>query len=206
MTTTFLPFSMSTKLPGFQDAVHDAQQSFRRILEALSQPGTMQTITAEIVPPQSLMPASAVICLTLFDLEVTVWLQSSLDGDAYHWLLFHTGCHFVSHPGEAHFALINDSKQCPNLADFHQGTAEYPEASTTVLIQVPSLTAGNTVQLHGPGINEQVQISPQVPAHFWPQWQQNVAAYPLGVDVVLICNRQLLGLPRTTQIQAPMLA
>jgi len=196
---------MPTSLPGFQDPVHDAQRGFRQVLIALSRPGLPQAIAAELTPPPGLMPATAALCLTLIDLEVTVWLQPALGAAVQDWLLFHTGCRFVARPGKSDFAVIGDRLSCPSLADFNPGTSEYPEASTTVLMQVPSLQGGDPMQLHGPGIQDRLAIAPQVAPDFWSQWQQNVVGYPLGVDVILASDRTVIGLPRTARpLDAPV--
>lgn len=190
---------MPTTLPGFADPVHDAQHSFRQILGALARPGLVQAVVAEVPTPLGLTMATAAACLTLLDLEVIVWLPPGLDPSVRQWLVFHTGCRFTDQPGEADFAIVTAPTQGLDLAAFNPGTSEYPEASTTVLLQVPDLTNGEPVQLQGPGIRGQIEIAPQVLPSFWPQWQRNTAGYPLGVDVILTGDRALMGLPRTAR-------
>lgn len=191
---------MPTILPGFQDTVHDAQQSFRQILAALARPGQVQKIGTEVPAPPGLMCATAAAALTLLDLEITVWLQPGFDHGVPQWLVFHTGCRMIDLPAQADFAMVGDASRCPELAAFHQGQDEHPEASTTVLVQVPALTGGEVVQLQGPGIDGKVTVAPQVAAEFWHQWRQNTRRYPLGVDVLLLSGPNLLGLPRTARI------
>jgi len=190
---------MAISLPGFQDIVHEAQTTFRTLLEALAHPGRACTIPISITPPEGMSPACAAACLTLLDLEAQVWLQPGLEMEP--WLRFHTGCRFTIDPQQAMFAVIWDVNGLPNLQAFNSGTAEYPEASTTLLIQVESLIDGEPVVLQGPGILGECEIAPQLPPHFWQQWISNHQAYPLGVDVFLFDHTQVMGLPRTTQIQ-----
>lgn len=193
---------MSTTLPGFRDRIHDAQQSFRHILAAFTRPGLVQALDVALCSPTGMMSATAAACLTLLDLEVTVWLQPGWEVEVRQWLLFHTGCRFAVQPEDSDFAIVFDANTCPALDSFHLGHSEYPEASTTVFLQVPNLNKGAPVHLQGPGIQGQRLISPQVPASFWPQWQQNTDRYPLGVDVILISDRAVMGLPRTAHMQA----
>jgi alpha-D-ribose 1-methylphosphonate 5-triphosphate synthase subunit PhnH len=190
---------MVISLPGFQDAVHEAQITFRTLLEALAQPGRACTIPTSLTPPKGMSSACAAACLTLLDLETQVWLQAGLEMES--WLRFHTGCRFTTDPLQANFAVIWDVGELPNLQAFHPGTAEYPEASTTLLIQVERLVEGEAVVLQGSGILGERAIAPQLPAHFWQQWISNHQTYPLGVDVFLFDQTQVMGLPRTTQIQ-----
>ncbi|MEM9165006.1 MAG: phosphonate C-P lyase system protein PhnH, partial [Cyanobacteria bacterium P01_F01_bin.4] len=79
------------------------------------------------------------------------------------------------------------------------GSATDPEASATMLIQIEGLTGSTPVEIGGPGIQETIIISPQLPSTFWQQWQHNHQQYPLGVDVFLFADDAVLGLPRTSQ-------
>lgn len=187
---------MLTQLPGFQDPVHDAQRTFRSLLAALARPSIPQQ-TASLTPPQGLEPACAAACLTLLDLETTVWLQPGIAASVRDWLLFHTGCQFTDQPAAATFALIADPTTAPPLDAYSWGTPEYPEASTSLLIQVPALTGGSPRHLLGPGILERVAIALPLPDAFWEQWQAMTQAYPLGLDVWCFHHRDLVGLPRT---------
>ncbi len=93
------------QLPGFKDPIHDAQTTFRSLLEALANPGSKCQITASLKAPVGLSPACAAACLTLLDLETQVWLQPTLEEDVKNWLLFHTGCRFTTEPQTANFAI-----------------------------------------------------------------------------------------------------
>lgn len=191
---------MVTATPGFQDAVHDAQMTFRTLLKALAHPGCSCRIPSSITPPGKVFSACAAACLTLLDLETRVWLQPELEIES--WLRFHTGCQFTEDPRQANFAVIWDVTRSPDLQAFNPGTAEYPEVSTTLLIQVKHLVDGEAVVLQGPGILGERTIAPQLPAQFWQQWISNHQAYPLGVDVFLFNQAQVIGLPRTVEVKA----
>lgn len=187
---------MLTQLPGFKNLTHDSQQTFRALLNALSRPGTVQD-TVDITPPKGLVPSCAAAALTLFDLETAVWLQPGLSKDARGWLLFHTGCQFTDHPQAADFALVWDVNALPKLSSFNWGTPEYPESSTSLLLQLSALSGGNPVTLKGPGILEEVSVEMPLSTAFWQQWQAMTAQYPLGLDSWYFSGHQVLGLPRT---------
>lgn len=189
----------TTQLPSFTDPVHDAQQTFRALLEALSRPGIPQT-TAPVISPEGLTTSCAAACLMLLDLETTVWLQPGTSEAVQSWLLFHTGCRFTDQPQTADFAVINNVETMPQLDQFSWGTAAYPEASTSLLIQLPSLQGQRSITLRGPGILATITI--QVPSNqdFWQQWQEMTAAHPLGLDAWCFADNQALGLPRTARI------
>lgn len=192
---------MTVQLPGLADRVHDAQTSFRALLDALSHPGQPQTIEPFLTPPGDLNPACAIAGLTLLDLETEVWLSPEFPPEVGRWLVFHSGCRLGSEPGTADFAIIRDIAELPDLSQFNPGTAEEPETAATLLIQVPSLRGGEAVTLTGPGILGECRIDLPVPPKFWVQWRENVRQYPQGIDIFLFSDREVVGLPRTAQLK-----
>lgn len=188
-------------LPGFQDPVHEAQQTFRALLNALARPGWPQA-TARVTAPAGLTAACAAACLTLFDLETRVWLQSGIPEAAHAWLRFHTGCQVTQQSQAADFAIIKDAATMPPLDAFRWGTAAYPEASTSLLIQLPALMGPTTVTLQGPGIQGAIALQTPLSQDFWQQWQAMTASYPLGLDVWCLAAQQVVGLPRTVRLTA----
>lgn len=185
---------------GFADPVHDAQTAFRRVLDALSRPGRRFVLGAA-VPGLTLGPAMAHLLLALTDDDTQVWWQRD-EGAAPDWLRFHTGAGRAAVPPEAAFAVILDAATLPPLDSFAPGSAQAPEGSATLLVEVPSLDDGPAVEWRGPGIqNMQTVRIAGLPDHFWTQWQANHAAFPQGVDIVFTCADKALGLPRTTRVR-----
>ena len=113
-------------------------------------------------------------------------------------LRFHCGCPLAGGPGDARFAVIAAPGSMPPLSAFHAGSDQYPDRSATVLIQVPSFDDGPRVRLSGPGIKDQAALTVTgLPQDFWQQWAANGQLFPTGVDVILSCGAELVGLPRT---------
>ncbi|MEM6453033.1 MAG: phosphonate C-P lyase system protein PhnH [Cyanobacteria bacterium P01_D01_bin.105] len=199
----------ATTLPGFKNAVHEAQRTFKSLLEALSHPAQPYSPNVNITPPAGLTPLCAAACLTLIDLETVVWLQPSLSTDVQNWLRFHTGCRFTQDPNSATFAVIETFSSEITLQGFNWGSAEQPEQSTTLLIQVKDIGSNEAVGspkiaspkvLSGPGILGKISFVPTLPETFWAQWPQNNAAYPRGLDCFLFTSDSVVGLPRTTYL------
>jgi alpha-D-ribose 1-methylphosphonate 5-triphosphate synthase subunit PhnH len=195
---------MTVQQPGFSQPITEAQQTFRELLAALSQPAQPRTLPVSLQPPAGLMGECAVAGLTLLDLETQIWLQPGFSPQVREWLLFHTGCRFSDSPQTADFALIGDPATMPELSLFCPGTAIDPERSTTLFVQLPSFANTSdspTVSCTGPGILHPCQVSlAGMPSDFWQQWQQNTRTYPLGVDIFFFSERQVMGFPRTTQV------
>ncbi len=196
-------------VPGFADPALGAQCAFRAILDAMSRPGMIKAIETasghQAAAPGLLNEAAFVTALTLMDFETPVWLDSGLADDqaVVDALRFHCGCPITHEKAGASFALINSAETAPPLADFHQGTPEYPDRSATVVIQVPSLQEGGALRLQGPGIKGETRLDVGgLPSAFWQAWQANHRRYPLGVDLVLTAGHQLVALPRSIHVEA----
>jgi alpha-D-ribose 1-methylphosphonate 5-triphosphate synthase subunit PhnH len=185
---------------GLSDGVHDAQQAFRAVLDALARPGQVRVI-GPALPGVALGGAMARLLLSLSDDDTPVWWQSEGAG-LPHWLRFHVGAPVANAPDTASFAVLTDLGHGLNLADFAAGTAAGPEFSTTLLIELPSLTDGPVLAWHGPGIQTEQRVGLQgLPLDFWTQWQANHATFPQGVDIIFACGDNALGLPRTTRVR-----
>lgn len=185
---------------GFADPVHDAQTAFRRALEALSRPGRCFAL-GRPVEGLALGAAMAHLLLALTDDDTPVWWQQD-DGRSSDWLRFHTGAGLAATTQEAAFAVLIDAGNMPALGSFAPGSAEAPERSATLLVEVPSLETGPAVEWRGPGIQDKQTVCiAGLPDNFWTQWQTNHAAFPQGVDIVFTCGGFALGLPRTTRVR-----
>jgi alpha-D-ribose 1-methylphosphonate 5-triphosphate synthase subunit PhnH len=186
--------------PGFADPVHDAQGVFRAVLQALSRPGQVLLLQPHAAVA-TLGSAMAQVLLCLTDDDTPVWWQVQ-DDAATQWLRFHTGAPIAQNPNTAAFAVSLSASGLPTLATFAAGSADAPEHSTTVLLEVPSLETGPAVEWQGPGIADvQVVRIAGLPDGFWTQWQGNHAVFPQGVDIVFTCGNAVLALPRTTRVR-----
>lgn len=183
--------------PGFADPVLHAQQSFRLLLEAMSRPGTLTDLTCPLEPPAPFGPATAAAALTLFDAETRIWLdETARSDDVAAFLRFHCGCPLTERPEEADFAVC--LRWPEDFGLFAQGEPEYPDRSTTLLLQLDSLSGDGPFLLRGPGIAETARLglSP-CPADFAERWAANRAGFPLGIDLILTADRSFCGLPRS---------
>lgn len=186
---------------GFQQPALEAQRIYRRLLDAMARPGRIQDLSEAPEPPSGLFRSSAGVALTLFDFETRVWLDPALrGGDSEAWLRFHCGCPFTDLGSTAAFALVTDVADMPPLDAFDGGDVRYPDRSTTLVVQLPSLVGGKVVRLAGPGIDGRIDVAPAgLPEHFWEQIEANHADFQLGVDVLLVDEERVLGLPRSAR-------
>lgn len=186
----------------FADPVFESQAAFRAILGAMARPGAILACGEGLAPPAPLSPAAAAAILALADFETPLWIAPSLlAGEIASYLKFHTGAPFAASPGKAAFALIDAAADPLRLADFAQGTQDYPDRSTTVVVQLSSLSNGPRLTLAGPGIRGEktVALGP-LPEGFSEQWRTNQAAFPLGVDCILAGAAEVAALPRSVRL------
>lgn len=202
--TTPSSFGNDALTGGFTDPVFDAQTVFKMMMDAMARPGTLQAVVADIAPPAPLGIAAGAIGLALCDHDTPVWLSTSLGRSSLpEWLSFHTGAPIIPERLEAMFAFIEAGMALSSFNQFGIGTQEYPDRSTTLVLEIESLEGGKELALSGPGINGVNMIAPiGLPEAFLRIWTDNRGLFPRGVDLVLTAGRQFLCLPRTTKITA----
>ena len=190
---------------GFADKVLSAQSTFRSVMDAMARPGSVQRIAASTGAPPPVMRGTAAIALTLFDHDTPVWLDATMSGtsDVTKWLKFHTGAPVIADAAICSFALIGDPSALPALDRFAFGSNEYPDRSTTLILQVGSLTEGSLFELRGPGIDGTAVLRAGIqPADLFERLGVNATLFPRGIDVVLVADDAIVAIPRTTRLAA----
>ena len=178
---------------GFVDAPRQAAFAFRGIMRAMARPGTIEDIEGA-APPSPLSPAAGTVLLALADGDTPLYLAGPCDTpDIRGWIGFHTGAPCGA-AGAAHFALGRWDDLLP-LSQYPIGTPDYPDRSTTLIVEVDTLEQAGT-RLTGPGIKESAALS--LPAS--EEFAQNNALFPLGLDFYFTCGNRIAALPRSTRI------
>lgn len=179
---------------GFAQAPHDAATAFRAAMRAMAMPGTVEVL-AGAAGPAPLSQAAATLLLTLCDPETPIYLAGAHDVPAVRdWITFHTGAPFKG-PAHAMFAVGTWDALAPHDA-YATGTAEYPDRSTTLIVEMPDLAATGA-RLTGPGIETETRLT--VPDIAFSQ--ANARLYPLGVDMFLTHGSRIAALPRSTKVR-----
>ena len=98
-------------------------------------------------------------------------------------------------------AAPSDPAAMPALGQFAQGTQEYPDRSTTLILQLPALDGGDALTFEGPGIRTRATIAPLgLPENFAEDWRANRARLPRGVDLILTAGDAIACLPRSARL------
>ncbi|MEP7454849.1 phosphonate C-P lyase system protein PhnH [Phyllobacterium sp. SB3] len=188
---------------GFTDTVLNSQEVFRALMDAMANPGRVISVGDLTAAPSPLSSVAASIAATLFDHDATVWCDKPIKTSeaVIGWLKFHTGLELTGDPSNADFALISDIESMPSFDAFAKGTSEYPDRSTTIILQVSGFDGQQELTLEGPGIKDSQTFAPsQLPRLFVEQWVGNRDAFPRGVDLIFAGGDALAALPRTTRI------
>ncbi|GAA3649038.1 phosphonate C-P lyase system protein PhnH [Microbacterium marinilacus] len=202
----------ATHLPGFSAPVHDAQRTFRAVLQAMARPTLPQDVDpvreGRLRTPAPLGAVAGAVLLTLCDEQTPIWLDRALAAseDVREWIRFHTGARLVASSGDALFAVASSPSAAPRLADLAQGTDEEPHLSATLVIDATGTAPVGAFVATGPGVDGSVAWDgsglPRVHGEdgFLAQWRRNRVGFPRGVDVVLAAETTVRALPRTTEL------
>jgi alpha-D-ribose 1-methylphosphonate 5-triphosphate synthase subunit PhnH len=188
---------------GFADKVLSAQSVFRSVMDAMARPGSIQRVASAAGTPAAMMRGTAAIALTLFDHDTPIWLDGrmSATADVAKWLKFHTSALVVADSSTASFALVGDPENLPALDRFAFGSNEYPDRSTTLILQVESLAGGPVVELQGPGIDGSAALRASIqPRDLFERLAINATLFPRGIDVALVHDDSIVAIPRTTRL------
>lgn len=183
------------------DTAFASQAAFRAVMECFAQPGEIRTLDG-VAAPASLAPTTAALIQSLADYETPIWLDrplASVPAIAY-WIRFHTGAPLSDQPRHAAFALISDPCDMPAFAQFAQGTEEYPDRSTTLIVQVERF-GGQAIAIEGPGIKAARTLAAEpLPDDFAKRLAANREMFPRGIDLVLVAGAQVMALPRSIRV------
>ncbi len=186
----------------FADPVFSAQSVFKSLMDGFARAGQIIRLEASSIPPAPMGAAAGAVALTLCDHDTAVWLTPALGKSAVpQWIAFHTGAPVTDTKTDARFAFVEKGAPVPGFDQFSLGTQEYPDRSTTLVIEIEALTGGEPLTAHGPGIKDDITIAVRgLPEVFLDFWSANRAIFPRGIDLVLTSGDSVLCLPRTSRL------
>jgi alpha-D-ribose 1-methylphosphonate 5-triphosphate synthase subunit PhnH len=187
------------------DPVHDVQSVFRKILSAMSSPGTIADLSREaglLDLDISLNKGILLVALALLDAETTFALLSAIPGNEGKALSQMTYAKEAA-LDEADFVFVVETAAAVDaIRSAKRGSLVDPHLGATLVVEVLSLADGGALLLSGPGIKTTARLGVEP----GPGWLAARAAknieFPLGVDLILVDElSRLVALPRTTAIR-----
>lgn len=187
--------------PGFSDPVHQAQKSFRALLTAIAEPGTVQSIATD-VQFHGLSRATTAAILTLCDHSTPLYVSKQLSSKALlENIAFHTSAPITQDKEQAEFALLQRN-EFEGISEFRLGSEAQPQLSCTFLVQCLQTERPLTLSLSGPGIEQrrQCQINGLTDSQV-AMLEVNHQQFPQGYDSFFFHDNLVTALPRSTAIE-----
>lgn len=190
------------------DLVHDLQAVYRQILNSMSRPGLISNIAAEAAKVDmetGCFKSTFILALLLLDTEVTFKVYDAAE-PGFTQLISRLTYAQAAATAEADFIFVlqnaGGEALTEALTQAYAGDLLNPHKAATLIIETDYAGNDRELVLTGPGIagENYVKIAGT------DGWIEERAAknkeYPLGVDIIFADRTDnLLGLPRTTQIQ-----
>ena len=165
----------------------DANRTFNALLGALSRPGRTRELSA---------PGEGPIVDALVDRECRVF---SANPRLLPWIE-RSGAELVA-LRRADYAFLGTLVDADQLEELARGTDLYPDAAATAVVRVVH-GRGPRLRLSGPGIDGAIEVRVDgLPEGFWDARAEAIR-YPLGFDLFLVDGARVMGLPRSTAVEA----
>jgi alpha-D-ribose 1-methylphosphonate 5-triphosphate synthase subunit PhnH len=177
-------------VPPYTPAEARSRETFLALMWALSYPGRIHQL------PDS-GTSFDLIAETLLDLETSYYtpdpnLESKLAQSGARALPLDSAAYqFYPVMGESELATVRSASV---------GTVLYPDEAATLIIGC-TLNQGTQLKLTGPGVKDQQPLSiAGLPEGFW-RLRESACRFPLGWDIYFVDGQQVVGLPRSVQVE-----
>lgn len=200
---------------GFADPVHGSQQTFRALLGAMAEPGSLHELPPaaleglqpedpEMRPPVG--PAMAATLLTLLDAGTPLGLVGELGSEPVRgWVRFHTGARDIR--STSGFTVARAADVDAALRErLDLGSDEAPQSSATLIVEVQGVSDRPAcgmlaLTLRGAGVDGVRRLGVNgLDADFW-RWRIALQAeFPRGIDLILVSGRRIAAIPRSTRV------
>lgn len=189
------------------DPVHDVQRGYRRLIRAMSYPGTVEDVSDEsgrIAPTPPFNPTAMLLAFMLLDGEVSFWCDSpNREADTRH--LSELTYARATEAADAHYLFVLGGDPRGAIEAASEGTLIDPHLGATVILEVGECVQSGRVyglELSGPGIDGNRRIAVTGSESWIEVRNTKTAEYPLGIEMILIDRTgRLMALPRSTRVR-----
>ena len=189
------------------DLVHDIQKAYRKTLNCMAQPGTIENIEAESIRLDinvRFYNPTMVLMFMLLDGEVTYKIISNEEKEVTNFVNQIT----FSKPSETEKAdfifILRDA--APEMVEEALRAAKIgdlvdPHKSATIVFEAEAISKEKEFALKGPGIQEINYVKVQAKGDWLKERDKKNIEYPLGVDMIFADEASnIMCLPRTTLV------
>ncbi|MEL6643358.1 MAG: phosphonate C-P lyase system protein PhnH [Pseudomonadota bacterium] len=158
--------------------------AFDALLWALSRPGQLRPLGG----PEAIVEALVDRECTVFAEDQTIALAAARAGAA------------LVGAEQADYVFAGVLQSAALLGAIKKGSDLHPEEGATLIVSA-RFGAGERLRLTGPGVDGALHAQVGgLPAGFWAL-RAGVTRYPMGFDLFLVDDAEVMGLPRSTQVE-----
>lgn len=182
------------KLHSF-DEVFDGQKVFRKLLEAMSNPGRSVSIAEQAEKMYGKNKTALALAMTLLDNEVSFCAWNNQELSENISLLTLSGATALE---EADFIFVEKAEDLPEVIQNAKcGTLEDPQKSATIIMEAEE-NGTITKSLYGAGIDGILQLEmPDAAVKAMELRKQQNYEYPQGIDMIFVTDSgNLFCIPR----------
>ncbi|MBU3189664.1 phosphonate C-P lyase system protein PhnH [Clostridium bowmanii] len=189
------------------DLIHDIQSVYRKTLNCMARPGTIDCIQEESKKLDinvNFNKSTMILMLMLLDGEVSYKIISRREEEITRIVNQMT---FANHSEtkDADFIFIlsdaTPEKINATVRDSKLGDLINPHKSATIIFESEGLSKEKEFTLKGPGIEEVSYARIQAKGNWLEERDKVNNEYPVGIDIIFIDEESnIMCLPRTTQI------
>ncbi|MGL4346365.1 MAG: phosphonate C-P lyase system protein PhnH [Cellulosilyticaceae bacterium] len=188
------------------EKVHAMQQTYRKVLQAMSRPGEITDLSSEaqqFAKEEGCYQGTLLLMRMLLDAEVSFhrvtkgqWTAAQIESLTYAKAVALE---------EADFVFVQEDATCAQrietIAAMKVGDLINPHQSATVIMEVACLSDAAQIILEGPGIKSSNPLSVGGAIGWLEERALKNKEYPMGIDMIFVDPYgKVACLPRTTKV------
>ncbi len=190
------------------DLVHDIQTSYRKVLNCMSRPGSIENLACQIEKVDidaDFSRSTLIMMYMLLDAEVSFKIVSHEEEKISKLVNQLTYGKYTSLEEADFIFIMKDADEDMVEQTFKAakiGDLIDPHKSATIVVEVEEISGNKELMLTGPGIKKENYMQVKIKGDWLGEREKKNIEYPLGIDMILLDEESnVMCLPRTTQIK-----
>ena len=190
------------------DLVHDIQTSYRKVLNCMSRPGSIENLACQIEKVDidvDFSRSTLIMMYMLLDAEVSFKIVSHEEEKISKLVNQLTYGKYTSLEEADFIFIMKDADEDMVEQTFKAakiGDLIDPHKSATIVVEAEEISGNKELMLTGPGIKKENYMQVKIKGDWLGEREKKNIEYPLGIDMILLDEESnVMCLPRTTQIK-----
>ncbi|OOM78635.1 phosphonate C-P lyase system protein PhnH [Clostridium sp. BL-8] len=190
------------------DLVHDIQTAYRKVLNCMSRPGSIENLACQIEKVDidvDFSRSNLIMMYMLLDAEVSFKIVSHEEEKISKLVNQLTYGKYTSLEEADFIFIMKDADEDmveQAFKDAKIGDLIDPHKSATIVVEVEEISGNKELMLTGPGIKKENYMQVKIKGDWLGEREKKNIEYPLGIDMILLDEESnVMCLPRTTQIK-----